>query len=427
MCIRDRLKTYDSTRLVMDKFICTYQKEILNFFGERPASAKAHFEEKYPEHAKAPFNPTEEMEELLNKLKTMSNSSRKNAWKTRVAVEAIEANDAGWYMIFDTLSVNPLRELRLSPDHRIFEDGKEWGRYVQRVEEAVRKALGYKRHGRGGPPRNTYARHFCRFEGGKYGTNPHAHVMWFLKDVPHEWKRDPNQCRGFRPLPNLREILEMKQLWPWGWSTPKPVRCAGDAWSKKHGWLWPCLSDGTPVKKRGPEGAGHYIAKYLDKGDADSFPWTHRIKATRGLGLRSLRKTLKEMPMWLLRGLAYPLVPSHRASQFLMNNQYSRSLLKREARSERVSRIFDLKPPLVSSMVLKSSSQKSLQGWQLGLQTNPKPWLQGSDSFVTWLHRCLETPIPVSVKREIDAHEYIAQRHTITRARTGNALAGIRR
>ena len=420
----ERLKTYSSLRLVNYDLIRIQQTIIVKFFGKRPASAKAHFEEKYPEHARSAFYPTEELEELLHHLKLMADKSRQNAWKARVAVEAHEANDAGWYMIFDTLSVDPIKELRRNPDERIFENGIEWGRYVSRVEEAVRKALGYKQHHRGGPRRSTYVRHFCRFEGGKNGNNPHAHVLWFLKDVPEEWKRDPNLHLD---LPNRQEITEMKLLWPWGWSTPMPVRCHGDVWSTKHKWKWPIRKDGSHLPLRGPDMCGNYVAKYLNKGNADGFPWTHRVKATRGLGLRSLRKTLTEMPLRLLKGLAYPLIPSHSAMQFLFQTPYTRSLLKREARSERVSRCLGLKTSLVSLLILKFNSKKSLQSWQHGLQTNPKPWLQGSDFFVTWLHQCLGTLIPVSAKRELEAYAYIAQRHTTFRTRTGNALAGIRR
>ena len=332
----DALKTFSSLRLANSHLICIHQKEILKFFGKRPASAKGHFEEKYPEHAKGAFNPTEELEELLHKLKMMADNSRKSAWVSRVSVEAHEANDAGWYMIFDTLSVNRFKELRRNENERIFENGYEWSLYVSRVEEAVRKALGFRQHHRGGPPRNTYVRHFCRFEGGKNGNNPHVHVVWFLKDVPHLWKRDPNLHASARNCIKT-EIDEMKQLWPWGMSWPKPVRCHGDVWGAKHKWKWPVKKDGSHLPLRGPEVCGTYIAKYLHKGNSDGFPWTHRIKATRGLGLRSLRKTLKEMPLRLLKGLAYPLIPSHRAMQFLFQTPYTRSLLKREARSERVS------------------------------------------------------------------------------------------
>ena len=424
-----RLKTFSSLRLVNTNLTCTYQKEILEFFGEKPLSAKAHFEEKYPECVKPAFHPTAELEELVRRLKVMADKSRRSAWVSRVSVEAREANDAGWYMIFDTLSVNRIKELPL--DERVFENGREWGKYVARIEEEVRKALGYKRHkpdGSGGPPRNTYARHFCRFEGGKDGKNPHAHVIWFLKDVPHEWKRDPNAGSG---KPNKREINDMKKHWPWGWATPMPVRCHGDVWTDKHKWKWPCKKDGSEVPKRGPEVCGRYVAKYLHKGaNADAFPWTHRVKATRGLGLGSLRKTLKEMPQRQLKGLAYPHIPSHTASQFLFQCSYSRSLLKREARSERVSRCLELKPSLVSSMILKSSSKKSLQSWYRGLkeqalQNLPKPWLLLREEFVEWLHKWLGTPIPISDKREIEACAYIAQRHPKPPRFAATALAGI--
>ena len=101
----ERLKTHSSLRLANSLLICIHQKEILKFFGKRPASAKGHFEEKYPEHAKGAFYPTEELEELLHKLKMMANNAQKSSWVSRVSVEANEANDAGWYMIFDTLSV----------------------------------------------------------------------------------------------------------------------------------------------------------------------------------------------------------------------------------------------------------------------------------------------------------------------------------
>ena len=213
----DGLKTYSSLRLANSLLICIHQKEIVKFFGKRPASAKAHFEERYPEHARSAFNPTEELEELLDRLKMMADKSRKSAWVSRVSVEANEANDAGWYIIFDTISVNPKKELSL--DGYVLENGKEWSKYVQRVEEAVRQALGYDQQSRGGPKRSSYARYFCRFEGGKNGNNPHGHVIWFLKDVPEEWKRDPN-LHNDNPIKT--EIAEMKELWPWGMSWHKP-------------------------------------------------------------------------------------------------------------------------------------------------------------------------------------------------------------
>ena len=413
-----RLKAMTHFRLVSNNFICIHQ-EIQDFFGTKPSSAKAAFESRYPEHAAVPFDPSPELAELLENLRLMSVSSRKASWVSRVSAEAEEANDNGWYMIFDTLTVN--RDIACP--YKVFANGMEFSKYIQRVEEVVRQACGYSQAHRGGPPRRSYARHFCRFEQGTEGRNPHGHVVWFLQDVPEEWKVDPNLKLHD---PRKQEIEGMKQMWPWGFSTPKAVRCRGDVWSDKHRWKWPIKQDGSRLALNGPDVCGRYVAKYLSKGDCE-LKWTQRVKATRGLGLSRLRQALKMLSTRLLRGLACPSLPMHQATQHLFRIPYNLSLLRKEALLERASRCLAGRTSQMVSLILNQQNNATLLGWQDGLQTNPRPWLIGSSFFVEWMLKCRGTRTIVSGERENAAFKAIADILGTIRQVPGVAIAGVRR
>lgn len=281
-------------------------------------------------------------------------NARKIGWEDRIGEEAERAVELGWYPLFITLTAD---HEKLPPQFNgckdtFFKDPKlSTGFFLQRLREHVRQKLGYKQ---GAVSTPEFFRYVGVIEHGQQGNHPHFHCLALCKDIPEEWKKDPNDRNPVRR--NFREIEAIKSLWPYGWSSPQAFRCIGDVWTTRHHWNIPQVADRDskqlkPLRIKPAYKAGTYFCKYLLKGDRK---WHHRMKSSRAFGLNKLTETLSSFPEEDLRLLTEP-PQTEKARMLRQRVKMCGSSVRRIAEKLVTTRMW---------------MRDSLFGW---LQTRPRP------------------------------------------------------
>ena len=297
--------------------------------------------------------------------------SRAKNWQWRIE-EAIRQNP-DWYPVMDTLTIAPIHYGNI---RKVLQEN--WQQYLTRVQEAVGKHISddYKQF------RNTKKESYCCYAATvEKASRWHIHVIWLFKDMPDSWKRDPNTLSG--PRPEKREIGQLKQYWPEGFSTPKAVRYhINDVWGQL-GWRWP-TKGGKPIKAGSPGQVAAYIAKYITKDQNRKGPVKWRTRATTNLGLHRLATKIASLPTNLLRPLCQT---QHLVYKSLKRTHWPTMPIRRLAWRERLHRLLDCQSPQrvsrVSSIAVKSTNRKpsliqSLRATEALMQT-----LGGE--FAAWL------------------------------------------
>jgi hypothetical protein len=250
----------------------------------------------------APIDETPETLEFQEMLATAGRKQIKANWIWRIGQECLEKSLEGWYGFFVTLTVDPARV----PDSQaMWQEGKEFRKYIRRLARVAAKASGFPRAIKDGASCCDFVHHVGVIEHGKSRQHHHMHLLVWMRDIPASWKVCPN--RGVR-APHMRTndwCKAMSTYWPNalpGIGRAKYFRHEGDMWSR-HGFVLPYdRKKKRIVRIHAPEKAGLYIAKYMDKDDK---AWTHRIKATRDLGMTRLRKVLMQMHWKKVEALAW--------------------------------------------------------------------------------------------------------------------------
>ena len=227
---------------------------------------------------------------LQNFLKDAALAARCQRWEFRVA-EEMRAND-GWYCIWASLTFDP----HLWDAEDEIRHNRAFDRFALRMAESVRMALSLPQPKDDGPARSTYCRHVAVVEHGASRQHHHIHSLFWCRDVPVEWKVDPNVGRV---TPNASQILGCKALWQYDIASKvEPFRFLGDRWTRE-GWMVP-IKEGRPMVLTPPECAGAYLVKYLSK---EAKEWNHRVMATRGLGMARVSRFLSSLAPRRLLGL----------------------------------------------------------------------------------------------------------------------------
>ena len=277
-------------------------------------------------------------------LSSMTKSARKTSLLWRVAQESQECLDNGWYLIMDTLTIDPNK---LESDRAIL-SGRGWHLYKQRFREAIRKALGYKQNC--GIPQIEYLRYAAVVEWGETGNNPHLHVLWMLKDIPTNWKYDPNLSNV---IPIRRELDNAKSAWEYGWSTPTAVRTSSDDPWARNGWTWPVdKQTHKPIPACGVSGPAAYIAKYLTK--EEDKQWTTRVRISRNLGLNGIKAFLRKLETNLLRPLQEITRNQNWIKEYRHVTNCPGSLVAQLAKQERISRLWVSKQTRLIQLTMES-------------------------------------------------------------------------
>lgn len=335
-----------------------------------------------------PFEPSDDEIRLMSMLKEGADSSRTAEWTWRVGEHAEYMCRKGWYPFFITLTVDPkvydpelIWGKRRDPKRKT-----PFGNYLSRLARVSMKACGVKREDRDKMSDRDYLHHFFAIEHGKTGEHHHAHGLVWFRDIPHEWKVDPNHgVSGDRAI--RRRCPALETYWPYCIPKQRPAkyfRHLGDVWSRM-GHKVP-IEKGSAIDMRSAMSGGAYVTKYLKKEDKK---WNHRVKATRRLGLTKILEVVTQMPQELLeQQTAIHPTYDHLHIQTTKISVPLR-LIKRLARLELYSREFqfmDLKTLLCQRPKPFLRMLKSLSEIQ--------PWLLPSKERYDWLLSVLP-PAPV--------------------------------
>lgn len=195
------------------------------------------------------------------KMLEVSTYSSRHAFTVQRLHNAMKvAHDEGWYMVFDTLTLDNSRLDKFYHDENALRD------YFRTCSREVLKSLGMKVN----QSSSDVYQYFCVPEYGTQNGRLHFHAIHLLKSLPSSVK-DPNYGLS---VPNRLQIPLFSRLWKYGNSMPIAVRYHNDAFTRL-GWRWPC----EPAKIRGKvnpragepkkcvhyEALAYYVSKYVSK------------------------------------------------------------------------------------------------------------------------------------------------------------------
>lgn len=210
-------------------------------------------------------------------LRDMARNGRQNEYLSRLDVELARAVRDGWFVVFDSLTIDPSKEDAFFADPQAIRDHvRSLGRRVA-AACGQKVALGF----------DNVFRYLGVPEFGRKNGRLHFHLIYLCKRLPRG-SFDPNIGRRVR---NRREV-ESFRCWPYGFQSPKACRFADDAFTRA-GWLWPVDSTLRPLACKPPIAVARYVAKYIGKSFKERDEWQasnqsrksqFRLRMTRGFG-----------------------------------------------------------------------------------------------------------------------------------------------
>ncbi len=239
-------------------------------------------------------------------LKQGSRMTRAKNWQYRLKTAIEEAVHSGWYPMFGTYTVAPqrLKEWGCLTRDELWQKTPAWDRFVKKFKTEIADACGYGRRPAKWPKGKEFLKYWAVIEHGKSGDHPHVHVIWLAKNMPSNWKLDPNRnsTENFE-----KDIPAASALWAHGIQRRTMALFITGSWFNTH-WDVPRESEEEPGTVGTAAQISGYISKYLTKGDTSKWrsgTW-HRVKATNSLGIDRLISNLeeKEITVDLLETLA---------------------------------------------------------------------------------------------------------------------------
>lgn len=219
-------------------------------------------------------------DEVSRMLQDAAAHMRKSEYVQRLDVEIAQAVADGWFLLFESLTLDPLKEDQFFANPQAIRD------HMRDIGRSVNVSLGRK----SGDPYDDVFRYFAVPEYGRKNGRLHFHVLYFLKALPKGCV-DPNLGRRVR---NRRQVDRLR-VWPYGFSAPIALRYSGDAFTRL-GWLWPVDKDGKPLQVKPPIAIAKYVTKYVSKSFNEVHQWQKtnnpsrkrqfRVRMTRGFGTR---------------------------------------------------------------------------------------------------------------------------------------------
>lgn len=281
-------------------------------------------------------------------------SSRRSYTVQRILHAITQYHDAGWYMVFDTLTLADDKVKSFYENETALRD------HFRNVGRLVLKAEGR-------PVKDSFDdcfQYFCVPEYGSQKGRLHFHAVYFMRTLPLG-SRDPNI--GLR-LRTRRQLSTLSGVWPYGFTQPISIRYSGDAFSRL-GWLWPTDKSNKPVPAKPPLAVGYYVAKYVNKkADTDLIlkntkgteEWNKTLKAN----MAQIRPVLFRVRMSRNFGRNTPAMTALKMSTLLELTQLSKevtpypTVLKQNAKRELRSRLANL--PLFTLLDAKPETSNLL-------------------------------------------------------------------
>jgi hypothetical protein len=318
----------------------------------------------------------ENLEKLDKWLRSGSIKGLSQAWIWRAGEAAVELKD--WYPFFVTLTVDP----KIVNPRELWKDTKAWRNYIERIADVVMRECGLTNKQRKVASVRDYVQYIGTIEHGKSLVHDHAHVMMWLKEIPKEWKRDPNATRHGKDCTE-RRCRPLETFWNWCDPLQKPAlyfRFLGDPWSK--------LGHKTPVHEgKGlvllpPEFTGAYLVKYMRQEEKQ---WHHRMKATQSIGKTRLLAAINEMPFEYLEQMSIR-PPTFDHSHILSTTLgVPNALMKSAAKA----RIYELTFDQMSFHQLTKQQPKPFLAMRKSVRDGAKPWKYLSEERFNWVQSVL--------------------------------------
>lgn len=229
------------------------------------------------------------MQSVIDAMRLAAMENKAHEYAHRLFVELKTRIDQGWYVIMNTLTV------RDAYYRDLFRTGNYYARdYVRSIDRAVgRRLYGSVRAADAAKAAgDEYHSYFGVVEAGGKTGRLHMHYIHCVKELPPGLS-DPNLNN---PVGTKEELSAMKAFWPYGFSTPKPIRMSPTDAYGKLGWMWPNVRSKSGVLVSRPvssfEAAALYVCGYVRKGitlnpiQRKEYPW--RTKLNRNFGKQML-------------------------------------------------------------------------------------------------------------------------------------------
>lgn len=278
--------------------VITYRSDI-EWFRSCPKTLKDHIIQLFPGsvYYVNGYPKDRFIEYYFERLKEASIAGRKRELCSRLELAGeCFLQDRGWFAVFNTLTVDDANY------SKVFSKGsKAWQSYIEKCDHLFgRASFGSVRSARLAKKRGEfYHEYFAVTERGSTSGRLHIHVLHFFRDMPDSFS-DPNF--GAR-VPSRREIVSMRNLWSYGFSSPICVRFSqNDAYGRK-GWIWPVSVTALglqPIKGTVPLALMKYVAKYVSKrydGSVTDRGYLWRVKLSRNLGHQKVLQYLDQVPI----------------------------------------------------------------------------------------------------------------------------------
>jgi len=233
-----------------------------------------------------------------------SRDARRAEYIARLSSEVAYRHSLGWYMVFDTLTIDPARE------DAFFEDGTAMRDHFRSIGRLVNVALGR----RSGDSFEDVFKYFAVPEYGDSTGRLHYHCVYLMAALPLN-TADPNIGRFVR---NRREVGTLK-TWRFGFSAPIALRYSGDAFSR-DGWYWPVTKGGKAMPVKPLIAVVRYVIKYVSKSVSGREKWVQskphgsafRIRMSRKLGMVADTSSLSSPALLELASIHHSVHPSSR-------------------------------------------------------------------------------------------------------------------
>jgi len=244
------------------------------------------------------------MKKFLENIEKSQQEKRKKELLNRLSIEIETRTQEGWYLIFNTLTVDNENLSRVFPakagSPSVSKKTKNyWTEYIRKCNNEFNKAKYGKRKNakiakQNNEISNTY---FAVVERGSRNGRKHIHVLHALAKLPKNFS-DPNKGRQ---IPNHREIQEMKKWWKYGNSSPIAVRLSGFDNFTKNKWRWPVTNinnNWQPIPEKPPAALVNYLGKYITKSynDFKNGGKTWRTRISPQMARPILNQKLQTLP-----------------------------------------------------------------------------------------------------------------------------------
>lgn len=256
-------------------------------------TVKDHFDHIFGEDnwLKRTSGPMDEpLKSMMAHLRLSTQKSRASEWLFRVKSNHDDCIKKGWYCVFFTLTV------RNSSYEEVFSLGSTaWRNYQRKLERYAAKAFCGSRALALGVPVSDYFSCVAVVEYGTVNDRAHIHGLAYFREIDFT---DPNI---FRKIANHKCVNELGSYWKFGFAHVYPYRTGYADVYAMRGWKVPQVYN-KKLKKWTPDfrtqnGLTNYVCKYIFKsyldGKRDKYQW--RVRATRGFGLRKIKKALRRL------------------------------------------------------------------------------------------------------------------------------------